>query len=224
MKVRTVTNVEVSSLCNRSCDYCPAPDVHKHRYAGVMSQDVFEATMEWVNHFAKDGTQGQLNLFGVGEPLLNKNIVSFVRKAREAMPMFGHIRINTNGKLLTPELADDLKEAGITDIHVTDHDARVTVRALRILRDAGIHHMTNRDFVNGANNWAGQIDWTPQIDYKLKCPWINRGEVMVMADGDVTRCCLDAFGEGVIGNVLIDDVSEMNVTRFSLCEPCHHTI
>ena len=223
MKVRTITNIEVVSACDNKCAYCPAPEVKNHRYSGIMNMDIFRKTLHWVKHFTTRGTQGQVNLFGVGEPLLHPDIVQMVKLAREAVPMFGHIRVNTNGNNLTPDIAEGLKRAGITDVHVTDHKAETTVRALRILRDADIDHSTNRDFVTGANNWAGQVTWAPQIDYQIPCPWIGRGEVMVMADGGVTRCCLDAFGEGAMGTVE-DNVADMDVTQFDLCEPCHHVI
>lgn len=222
MKIRSITNVEVASICDNACEYCPAPQVKDHRYSGLMEGDTFMQAMKWVKHFTEQGTQGQLNLFGVGEPTLNHNLPEMVEIARESVPIFGHVRVNTNGNNMTAELASKLKLAGITDIHVTDHNAEVTLNAILILREAGVDYETNRDFVTGANNWAGQIEWTDRIDYELPCPWLGRGDAMVLADGSVTRCCLDAFGEGVLCNVW-DDLTKVDMTPFALCESCHHT-
>jgi hypothetical protein len=46
---------------------------------------------------------------------------------------------------------------------------------------------------------------------------------MVMSDGAVTRCCIDAFGTGILGTVE-DNLALMDVTPFGLCAQCHHTV
>ena len=53
-----------------------------------------------------------INLYGFGEPLLNRNIAEMVRilKARK---ICREIRITTNGLLLTRDLSHELVEAGV---------------------------------------------------------------------------------------------------------------
>ena len=59
-----------------------------------------------------------IDLYGLGEPLLNKDFVRMVKylKAKNCCDM---IRTTTNGSLLTPELIDELVESGIDYIKIS---------------------------------------------------------------------------------------------------------
>src|SRR4030066_10630 len=138
MKVSTIMNVEVSAICNLSCPYCMSPTQANYRSVGLMNSDYYTRVIECVQKFVKRGTQTELNLFGIGEPLMNANLVSYVKQARDALPLCIPIHINTNGGMLTLELARSLQKAGITQIDVTGHNPLWTARALRILRSLKI--------------------------------------------------------------------------------------
>jgi sulfatase maturation enzyme AslB (radical SAM superfamily) len=184
----------------------------------------FEKTIEWVVKFCKDKTQLELNLFGVGEPTLHPKVVQFVAYARQMLPFQHDIHLNTNGNTMTEELAKSLKDAGITAIDITGHDHYATAKTIRIFRNLQIAHRVSYDFVIAPNNWAGQVDWfTPEYNAG-PCPWLCRGQVMVMSNGDVTTCCIDAFGKNILGNVFDDDLSELDVKYSELCKSCHHTV
>ena len=78
MKISTINSVELSSKCDNSCEYCPAPVQHKYRETGFMQWNVFKKTIEYINHFCKQNTQREINLFGVGEPTLNPHCIEMV--------------------------------------------------------------------------------------------------------------------------------------------------
>lgn len=184
----------------------------------------FEKAIEWVAKFCKDGTQLETNLFGVGEPMLHPRVVQFVAYARQHLPFRHDIHLNTNGNTMTMELAQSLKDAGITQIDVSGHDHHATANTIRIFRRLGIPHNVSHDFAINPNNWAGQVDWfTPEYNAG-DCPWICRGQAMVMSDGSVTTCCIDAFGKNIIGNIFDDDLSQLDVGYSALCKKCHHTV
>ncbi len=222
MNITTINTIETSSICDNRCDYCPAKDQSKHRPVGFMSMNTFEAALEWVRIFAERGTQRELNLFGVGEPTLHPEIVEMVRMARKVLPGKLPVHLNTNGNRFTEELAWKLKDAGISEIDVTAHNARATAGTVRILKAVGIPGRISFDPILQPNNWAGQVDWFHPL-YSYPCPWLHRGQVMVMSDGRITRCCIDAFARGILGHVLIDNLDLLEVTPFSLCEDCHQT-
>lgn len=223
MKPVTLTNLEISSLCNLACAYCPASQVSDHRPATLMDDSVFHAAMGWLEIFVRNKTQQEINLFGVGEPTLHPRLAEYAAQVRRIHPQ-GHIQVNTNGIVLAqdPGLAADLKAAGVTEIHITDHDAATTLAALGSCSLAGITGVINRDFVTGPNNWAGQVDWVPQVQYRLLCRWLIRGEIFVLADGGVANCCIDAFGQSVRFNVIEHTPDQVDLVPFSLCEGCHH--
>jgi MoaA/NifB/PqqE/SkfB family radical SAM enzyme len=184
----------------------------------------FEKAIEWVKRFCQAGTQLETNLFGVGEPMLHPRVVQFVAYARQQLPFQHDIHLNTNGNTMTVELAQALKDAGVTAIDVTGHDHRATAKTLRIFRNVGIAHSLSYDFAITPNNWAEQVDWfTPEYNTG-PCPWLCRGQVMVMSNGDVTTCCIDAFGKNILGNIFDDDLSQLEVPYSELCKKCHHTV
>lgn len=219
-RIRTITNIEFASVCNNACAYCPASRVGEHRFAGLMDGHSFEAALSWIHKFVKAGTQRELNLFGIGESTLHPDLPYFVAEIRKIHPG-GHLRLNTNGILMNRQLAKALKEAGITDIHVTDHDAAVTLMAIQELKAEGIPCSTNRDFVTGPNTWAGQIKWQ-EPEYQFRCAWLLEGQAMILADGGVVTCCIDYAGTSLIGSVFDDDLDQKDRERFALCDTCHH--
>lgn len=195
------------------------------RDVGYMTEEVFYKAVYWVKYFANEGTQLEVNLFGVGEPLMNPKLIQYVAYARKHLPIRIPLHLNTNGKLMTKIIAVGLKSAGITSIDVTGHNARYAANTIRILDDVGIPFKVSFDPITAPNNWAGQVNWfEPRYPKPYPCPWIGRGQVMIMSTGDVTRCCLDAFARGILCNVLTDNLSEVEVTPFALCDSCHHTL
>jgi len=222
-RITTINSIEVSSLCNNTCPYCPAPFQKKFREVGNMTMEIFEKAIEWVAHFCKQGTQRELNLFGIGEPTLNPDLAEMVRFARNRLPIRQIIHTNTNGKLMTEGLARKLRDAGITAIDITYHgDPRITARTIEIFRKLGIDGRLTVDPVTRPNNWAGQVDWFDSpVTYP--CPWLHQGQVMVYSDGDVTTCCLDAAKKGMVGNIF-DDITKFSLEPYELCHKCHQIV
>lgn len=224
MKIQTINSIETSSICDLSCQYCPARFQGEHRPTGFMTMEIFKESIKWARYFAQQGTQREVNLFGVGEPTLNGQIVDMVAHARENLPPRIKVHLNTNGNTMTERLARELKNAGVTSIDITGHRAKSAAKTLRIFKKYGIPGQMSFDAILSPNNWAGQVDWfEPDYGKPYPCPWVFRGQVMIMSNGDVTRCCIDALGKGIMGRVF-DKLDEIEVTPFSLCQTCHHTL
>lgn len=233
MKISTINSIEVSSICDRKCPYCPAKDQHLHRKTGLMTMETFEKALSWVLHFSRKGTQQELNLFGVGEPTINPLLPQMIERARKVLPLRQALHINTNGHWIDTETTEitekeegyarGLRRAGISHIDITGHDPFKTAKMIRIFRQVGIPGTLSFDYITAPNNWAGQVDWFSPEYEAGPCPWITRGQAMIMSDGKVTRCCIDAFGRGILGTV-DDDLAKMDVTAFGLCETCHHEV
>jgi hypothetical protein len=127
---------------------------------------------------------------------------------------------------MTYELAMALNEAGITAIDITAHKPKPAAKTIRYFRKLAIKGQLSLDFVTAPNNWAGQVDWfAPEYHKKNSptnvCPWLGNGQIMVMSNGDITTCCIDAFASGVFGTIF-DDLSQMEVNSHDLCRKCHH--
>ena len=188
-----------------------------------MEFDTFKKAVNWALRFARQGTQRELNLFGVGEPTLHPQLVDMVAYARDHLPFAQTLHLNTNGNQMTEALARRLKDAGVNKIDITGHNHFSTARTIKICKSVGIQFSVSYDFALHPNNWAGQVDWF-EPDYDLgPCPWIERGQVMVMSDGRVTTCCIDAFGRNVFATI-DDDLPSYEVEPSDLCKKCHHSI
>ncbi len=229
MRITTINTIELSSICDNECPYCPAKDQSKYRQVGFMTWEVFKKACEWVLYFHKLGTQKELNLFGVGESTLHPNIIEMVSYARKNLPFKQSLHLNTNGNKMTYVKANSLKQAGITSIDITGHKPEATARTIRIFREVGIPGQLSVDFMTTPNNWAGQVHWFPpdqsiSVYQNNPCPWILKGQTMVMSDGSLTTCCIDAFGKNIFGNILKDDLNKLLIHPSELCKKCHHEI
>lgn len=222
MHITTVNSIETSSKCNLACQYCMAKDQAKYRRTGIMSLATFKKALEWVRYFSNKGTQKELNLFGIGEPLLNPNIVEMVKLAREVVPLKYRVHMNTNGLKLTEELAFSLKNAGLNSIDLTAHNAYSTAKAIRIVQKVGLRGQISLDFITRPNDWAGQVNWFESA-VRYSCPWLHIGQCFVLSNGDIVQCCFDAKAQSMMGNVN-DMPGELEAMPFKLCETCHQDI
>jgi radical SAM protein with 4Fe4S-binding SPASM domain len=103
--------LEVTSACNLSCAMCLVsyrPRVNRH--AGAMSLELFRRVV--------DGTPGltRLTLQGLGEPLLQPQLLDMVRYAKTRGIEVG---FNSNAMLLTRARADRLVALGLDWLHVS---------------------------------------------------------------------------------------------------------
>lgn len=88
-------SVHLAEHCNLNCRACAHfSPLCKEEFANF---NEFSKDMERLSELS-NGEMRYIDLIG-GEPLLNKNISSFIKKARECFPI-GHVRIITNGLLL----------------------------------------------------------------------------------------------------------------------------
>ena len=109
----TYMRLSVTELCNLRCRYCmPVEGVCKKSHADMLTE---EEMISAVRASAALGIN-KVRITG-GEPLVKRNIVSICREAA-AVPGISELCITTNG-LLMPELANDLKSAGVKRVNLS---------------------------------------------------------------------------------------------------------
>jgi len=101
--------------CNFKCSYCIfSVEMSKRGFISdtvVMDLELFKRC---VNDFARFPEKIKvLRFVGIGEPLLHKNIAEMVRYA-VSKDIASVVEILTNGALLTPQLSDELIDAGLS--------------------------------------------------------------------------------------------------------------
>ena len=229
MKTTTITTIELSSLCNLKCEYCINRMLIKDpaRNAGIMTDAVFERCVEIVKKLSDQGTQKELNLNGNGESLLDPQLVERIARLRETLGADMQIQLSTNATLLTPQLAADLKKAGIDRIDLSPHKPAAVRFAVCYLLTNGIKGVINTGPMFVSHNWARQLEPENCIPIEppgKRCDPLIDGRAYIQSEGDVVPCCYDYRNLGKIGHVFDDDILERELKPFELCEQCHQIL
>ena len=108
--------IEISSACNRRCDYCPQSVLSRRQV--LLPVDTFEKI---ANELAGLNYSGTLAFHQYNEPLLvQDHLFECLAIARSVLPKSPCI-LFTNGDMLTPTLLENLTEKGISQINMTCH-------------------------------------------------------------------------------------------------------
>ncbi len=152
-----IVSWNTTNACNMYCAHC-------YRDAGCKAAEELSTAeaKELLNQIARAGFK--IMIFSGGEPLMRPDILELVKYAASLnlIPVFG-----TNGTLITPELAKDLKSAGAKGMGISldsmdkeKHDKfrafpgawEGAVRGMKNCRDAGLPfqiHTTVMDWNSG---------------------------------------------------------------------------
>lgn len=105
--------VETTTRCNLRCSMCVKQTEGARIPEMDMPMEVFQKLKPAFPHI------DTLLLNGIGEPLLVKKLVEMVAQARKTMAQDAIISFQTNGMLLTSELAKELVSAGLDRICIS---------------------------------------------------------------------------------------------------------
>ena len=104
--------IEVTSRCNASCQYCPRTVLHDRWLSRDMDMALFSRIM--------DGIGKGLSLVylqGWGEPLMSPNMAEMIRLVKERSG--AEVGLTTNGTLLEEEMTEQLLDAGLDIVGVS---------------------------------------------------------------------------------------------------------
>ena len=105
--------LSVTDLCNYRCTYCMAEDgVPKRAHGDILS---IEELAEIGEAAVRCGVT-KIRLTG-GEPLVRRGVLTLCERLR-ALPGLSELALTTNGSLL-PEMAADLKRAGVDRLNIS---------------------------------------------------------------------------------------------------------
>jgi hypothetical protein len=213
--IREIHEIELSSICNLACRYCPHPKLQRPK--DHMSWETFERTLEHVAYYVEKGTQTEVSLTGIGEAILHPRFIEAVFRVREVI-QGRQITLATNGVELTPELADVLAKLRVVT-YVSTHRPEKAGPAWQMLKDAGAITGLNTAFVDSSIDWAGQVNWHVAAK-EHNCSYLGLGWGVVRQDGSVNACCMDAHGKHKLASVW-DEVGSLMTRPIGLCGTCH---
>lgn len=102
---------ELTNACNHRCIFCA--NRRMKREIGFMDRDVF-------TRIAKEAFElgvKEIALYTTGESLLHREVVDFVKIAKEIG--FLYVYLSSNGVLLTSDLSKQLMEAGLDSLRIS---------------------------------------------------------------------------------------------------------
>ncbi len=105
--------VETTTRCNLNCFMCVKQNRGSELCEGDFPPELFTRLEAALPHVET------LILNGIGEPLMNPHLESYIRRAKELMPSSGWIGFQSNGVLMTPLRAESLINAGLDTICIS---------------------------------------------------------------------------------------------------------
>lgn len=105
--------LEITNHCNSTCTICPRSKLSRPK--GFIS----EATFNILINELKTLPINEVEICGVGEPLLHKNVAEYIKRLKSIG--IRKVKIVTNASLLTKDKARELVEAGLDSIMISFH-------------------------------------------------------------------------------------------------------
>ena len=116
LKMPYSISVTTANVCNLKCEFCDCSKKNRKMNKAFLSMDTFKLAIDSIKDV--NWKLKQMVLVGLGEPLLNKNIVDFVKYIKEKK-VADKVHIVTNGVLLTQEMSDNLINAGVDILRIS---------------------------------------------------------------------------------------------------------
>ena len=203
-----VVELEVNSMCNRTCGYCP--NVSAKRPLGYMEPALFEKIIGELGDINFDG---RISYHFYGEPLLDKRLPDFVEFSKKRVPK-GSTEIYSNGDFLTLELFREYLRRGLDNFLITQHDNCMPSNLQHLMDNINEEekkHITIRfakdRYMINRSGLITSFD-VPVEPLKAACDWPLTTMVITM-DGNVVLCCNDYFETEIIGNVKERSLTEV---------------
>jgi radical SAM protein with 4Fe4S-binding SPASM domain len=138
-------NVEVTTRCNLACTFCTNTSLSLEQIGDLD----FELYTTVVEELSRNCNLQAVNLNGLGEPLLRKDFLDFIKLAKD----FGlsDIMFHTNGTTLTKEVVNDLVNSGVDKVIVSvDSPNKANYEKMRLLKSSfDRHKLNNLSLVKG---------------------------------------------------------------------------
>ena len=211
--------IETVFGCNASCTMCPI-NMPTERKKGIIDPQLFRDIIDKLAVYKQEIKQ--LDLFGVGEPLLDPEYPDKIAYAKSKG--FLNVGFATNAELLTSEMASKVLGAGVDTIMVSiDGATKETHESIRI----------KTNFSNVVQNTRNAIEQRDKLGYSTKFVLRFIRQEINIHEWD-TFCAFwkkiinESCGDLIIGYDLHSWGGEIEVTKREQSSiipkdlPCHH--
>lgn len=191
----SVVEMEINVRCNRRCNYCPVSVLPAPKGDRFMSDALFDRVLAELERI---GFRGNLSYHLFNEPLLRRDLETFVAKVANCLPEVFQL-LFTNGDLLSEKRYLSLKMAGIDHFIVTRHG----FEPIPERPDQTVQFPSDLVLINRGGFLGAQKE-------PLSMPCYAPSDMLIVTvDGDVLLCCDDAERRHVMGNIGSQDLEEI---------------
>lgn len=145
-------NVEITTRCNLACSFCT--------HLSLKADQIGDIPFEEYSRVIREGEVFGLptvNINGLGEPLLRKDIAEFIRYAKDHGVL--DVMFHTNGTIMNEKLADSLIDAGLDRIIFSvDSPDKATYESMRILNSSYEASLKNESTVLRGVSWEKTVN------------------------------------------------------------------
>lgn len=231
--------IETVNRCNGVCPFCPVNKYVDTRVFCKMTEKLFEKI---IFELAEINYAGRVALYCNNEPFLDKRIIEFAQKTREALPK-AWIYLYTNGTLVDEvkcrELAQWMDEIVIDNYNdnLVLNDNIIPIAMMcnndeRLNSIIQIHLRKLNEVLYTRGGQSPNNKKRKRRSYPCVLPY---SQMVVRPDGKVSLCCSDALGVMTLGDVNIQSLKDIwnsekyqdirkmvskNIKRIPLCEYC----
>ena len=202
--------IETHSYCNFRCVVCPYLTMKRPK--GNMAPELYKKIIDEV---AQESPETRLWLAIMGEPLMDKNIVTYMQYAKKCGAR--RVHLNTNGTYLEGRLAQDILDADVESVYVAI-DA-FSAETYAIVRPGGDFSRVIKNVENFAKMRVQSARRRPEIVVQFIIMKENESEVEEFKNywlerGIVVKIRLrQGWGHD---NISTPDLDKVNIERF----PC----
>lgn len=203
-----VVELEVNSMCNRKCSYCP--NATARRPSGFMPQELFDKI---IGELAEIDFDGRVSYHFYGEPLLDKRLPDLIETTARRVPK-AKTEIYSNGDFLTVPVFREYRARGLGHFLITQHDNLMPPNLQELvdtLTPEEKGHLTIRFAKDRFMiNRSGHVQGLGVVNEPLKaaCDW-PLTTMVVTLQGNVVLCCNDYFEDEVVGNLRTQTLREV---------------
>jgi len=131
-------NTEITTRCNLACSFCTHLSLKPEQIGDIPFED-FKRVIDEGERFGLP----TVNINGLGEPLLRKDITEFIKYAKQHGVV--DIMFHTNGTIMSAGLAGSLIDAGLDRIVFSvDSPDKETYESMRILNSSYVESMKKK--------------------------------------------------------------------------------
>jgi len=106
--------IELSSICNARCVFCPYPEMKREKR--LMGDELFNIVLRRLQE--EQIRPPLIDLFDIGEPLLDRDLCNRVRKLKAIFPSSA-TRITTNFSVANEARIEEILDCGLDSIHIS---------------------------------------------------------------------------------------------------------